>query len=84
MIFSSAVPTHDKARTDNRNRMTRAEDLQFSVLPQGPENKWHFFGFAAALNIGRTEKLNHPTRTRIPFAAVNITSATSQFTDSNT
>jgi hypothetical protein len=22
--------------------MKRAEDLQFSVLPQGPENKWRF------------------------------------------
>jgi hypothetical protein len=40
--------------------MKRAEDSQFSVLPQGPENKWHFFGFAAALNIGRTEKNESP------------------------
>jgi hypothetical protein len=40
--------------------MKRAEDSQFYVLPQGPENKWHFFGFAGALNIGGTEKLNHP------------------------
>jgi len=39
--------------------MMRAEDLQFSVLAQGPENKWHLFGFAAALNVGRMEKSNH-------------------------
>jgi hypothetical protein len=37
--------------------MTRAEDFQFSVPLQSSENKWHFFGFAAALNVGRTEKI---------------------------
>src|SRR5262249_38712852 len=36
-----------------------AEDFEFSVPLQGPENKWHFFGFAAALNVGRIEKSNH-------------------------
>jgi hypothetical protein len=40
--------------------MKRAEDSEFSVPLQGPENKWHFFGFAAALNVGRIEKSNHP------------------------
>jgi hypothetical protein len=60
MIFSSAVPTHDKARTDIRNRMTRAEDLQFSVLLQGPENKWHFFGFAACFEYRKDRKIESP------------------------
>jgi hypothetical protein len=36
--------------------MTRAEDFQSSVPLQSSENKWHFFGFAAALNVGRTRK----------------------------
>jgi hypothetical protein len=36
--------------------MTRAEDLQFSVALQGPENKNLFFGFVVALNVGRAEK----------------------------
>jgi hypothetical protein len=39
--------------------MKRAEDSEFSFPLQGPENKWHFFGFAAALNVGRIEKSNH-------------------------
>ena len=46
-----------------RNRMTRAEDFEFSVPMQGQENKWHFFGFAAALNVGRTEKIESPRNT---------------------
>jgi hypothetical protein len=37
--------------------MTRAENFEFSVPLQDPENKWYFFGFACALNVGRTEKI---------------------------
>jgi hypothetical protein len=36
--------------------MKKAEDFQFSVPLQGQENKTHFFGFACALNVGRTER----------------------------
>jgi hypothetical protein len=42
------------------NRMRRAEDLQFSVPLQGPENKSHFSGFVVALNVGSTEKIESP------------------------
>jgi hypothetical protein len=63
--------------------MTGAEDCQFSVPLQGPENKWHFSGFVVALNVGSAEKNRiTSTRTHIPFAAVNW--GTNQFTDSNT
>jgi hypothetical protein len=40
--------------------MTGAEEFQFSVPLQGPENKLHFFGFATALNVGRIEKIESP------------------------
>jgi hypothetical protein len=40
--------------------MKRAEDFQFSVPLQGPENKWHFSGFVVALNVGSTEKIESP------------------------
>jgi len=40
--------------------MRRAEDFDFSVPLQGPEKKWDFFGFACALNVGRTHKIESP------------------------
>jgi hypothetical protein len=40
--------------------MRRAEDLQFSVPLQGPEINCIFGGLAAALNVGRTEKIESP------------------------
>ena len=48
--------------------MTRAEDSEFSVPLQGPENKSQFFDFAVALNVGMAEKNRITLRLEEPVA----------------
>jgi hypothetical protein len=43
--------------------MKRAEDFEFSVPLQGQEKKTHFFGFACALNVGRSMNFLLPGET---------------------